>query len=327
MDIKDLAGLSKPLTKLIEVVSSGVGAVSKPYLIRKEAEAKVEEIQMISAALKKAADESGLPIIYKKGDIEMWQRPEDGTLNFNEVSQEENIESRLDYLNRKKQGNLEKVTTYAARELISEELVSEKAVDEDWITSFFNNAENITSDSMQQLWGRILAGEVKEPGTYSLRTIDFVRTLSQADAKIIQKVSPLIITFNGISCLPFDDLDWKRKNRSINVAEMLDLSGLGVLHESDMHLKLFTSLDVHEEHFFQGEHVLEIKRGSVSSEILLPAKIVTTIGEEILSLLPPPDDLEYLKIVGDVLIKKGAEIRFGQVIERFEDGRIQYQYL
>jgi len=40
MEIKDLFGLSKPLTKLIKVVSQGVGALSKPYLIRKTADAK-----------------------------------------------------------------------------------------------------------------------------------------------------------------------------------------------------------------------------------------------------------------------------------------------
>ena len=34
MDIKDLAGLSQPLTKLIEVLSSGMGAIYRPIGIR-----------------------------------------------------------------------------------------------------------------------------------------------------------------------------------------------------------------------------------------------------------------------------------------------------
>ncbi len=33
MDIKDLAGLSEPLTRLIEVISGGIGNVSESYLI------------------------------------------------------------------------------------------------------------------------------------------------------------------------------------------------------------------------------------------------------------------------------------------------------
>jgi hypothetical protein len=35
MEIKDLAGISEPLKKLIDVVSKGIGALSKPYLIKK----------------------------------------------------------------------------------------------------------------------------------------------------------------------------------------------------------------------------------------------------------------------------------------------------
>ena len=53
MEIKDLAGLSEPLKKFIEVVSQGVGALSKPYLIRKTADAKAYEIKVISQAIKK----------------------------------------------------------------------------------------------------------------------------------------------------------------------------------------------------------------------------------------------------------------------------------
>ena len=52
MDIKDLAGLSEPLKKLIEVVSQGIGALSRPYLIRKTADAKAYEIKTITQAVR-----------------------------------------------------------------------------------------------------------------------------------------------------------------------------------------------------------------------------------------------------------------------------------
>lgn len=65
IELKDLAGLSKPLTRLIEVISSGIGAVSQPYLTKKNSEAKAHEIRVISAALKGVAEQYGLPVIYK----------------------------------------------------------------------------------------------------------------------------------------------------------------------------------------------------------------------------------------------------------------------
>lgn len=51
MEIKDLAGISKPLTKLIDVCSKGLGHISEPYLIRKRAEAKAYEIETITNVL------------------------------------------------------------------------------------------------------------------------------------------------------------------------------------------------------------------------------------------------------------------------------------
>jgi hypothetical protein len=49
----------------------------------------------------------------------------------------------------------------ATEELKKENDVSDTPVDEDWIVRFFNVVEDISDEMMQQLWGRILAGEVK----------------------------------------------------------------------------------------------------------------------------------------------------------------------
>lgn len=51
IDIKDVAGLSQPITPLIEVVSAGVGAISAPYLLKKNADAQAYQIKTIANAL------------------------------------------------------------------------------------------------------------------------------------------------------------------------------------------------------------------------------------------------------------------------------------
>jgi hypothetical protein len=70
MDITDLAGLSEPLKRLIEVVSSGIGNVSKPYLIRKTSEAKAFEIKTISKAIAESQKLLG-DIEYNDGKIKI----------------------------------------------------------------------------------------------------------------------------------------------------------------------------------------------------------------------------------------------------------------
>jgi len=72
VEIKDIAGLSQPITRLIEVLSQGIGAVARPYLIKKNASAKAEAVKTISNALGEVAKKHHLPVIYKDEGIEIW---------------------------------------------------------------------------------------------------------------------------------------------------------------------------------------------------------------------------------------------------------------
>ncbi|WP_422881732.1 DUF2806 domain-containing protein [Pantoea agglomerans] len=324
MDIKDLAGLSQPLTKLVEVISSGVGAVSKPYLIRKEAEARAAEIRLISDALNDVAVQSGLPVSYTKGEIEIWQRPEDGTLILSEVPSADRINSKADFVARKKQRNTENVTSYAARELNELNSVSEVPLDEDWITTFFSNIENVSSESMQQLWGRILAGEIKSPGAYSLRTLDFMRTLSQAEAETIEKVSHYVCSFQRVLFIPSFCKDWLRDEKGVGIRQFMDLNELGLLHQNDLNLKLFYDDEDPVNFIYLGDNLLEINRGSITDVTRVDARILSTLGVEVLSLLLPPSDLEILKRIGEYLKGKGAVVQIGKITEYNDDGTISY---
>jgi hypothetical protein len=55
------------------------------------------------------------------------------------------------------------------------------APDSDWINSFMRFAEDASSDRLQDLFGRILAGQVLRPGAFGLATL---RTLSELDQGI-----------------------------------------------------------------------------------------------------------------------------------------------
>src|SRR5215216_5224189 len=68
MDIKDLAGLSEPLKRLIEVTAEGIGAISHPLLVRRNADAKAYEIRAIAQAV---ADSQKLlgTVKYEEGNV------------------------------------------------------------------------------------------------------------------------------------------------------------------------------------------------------------------------------------------------------------------
>ncbi len=95
----------------------------------------------------------------------------------------------------RKLGNLEKILEKALD--LSIEQTSEEHIDPDWFYSFVDLAENIFSETMQDIWGKIFAVEISKPGTFSLRTLQTLKQLTQRDAKIFQSAVGLTSKMKG----------------------------------------------------------------------------------------------------------------------------------
>jgi len=149
-DIKDLAGLSQPLTKLIEVVSSAIGTQFRPGSVVRGADARAYEIRAIARAEAEAEEirrTVKLDAIVERigtatgGDAELIARARQRLLA-------REIDGQL---------NIEAIANSAVSSLASN--VSEDPVSKDWRRKFFLHAENVCEGDMQFLWGKVLAGE------------------------------------------------------------------------------------------------------------------------------------------------------------------------
>ena len=327
MEIKDLAGLSIPLTRLVEVISKGVGAVTAPYLTRKNAEAKAHEIRVISDALNDVAQQHQLPVVYKDGEIELWQKPEDQTLALEAKSIEHRSEFRLDYQARKEQSNIESVTSTAALELANDESVASEPPDDDWVTRFFKYAQDVSSEQMRDLWGRILAGEIRQPGTYSLRTLDFVRNMTRPEAELLERVGKLAITWHGTAFVDARDKAWLEASRKLAQGLHFQLAELDVMYPSDLALRVFLNESIDKEHFFFGERILIIERGDIAAEIQVTAWKFTTIGLELLPLVPPHNDDTYLERLGQFFVDQKGKAYLAQTTKKHANGQVEYKIL
>ncbi len=146
--ISDLTGLSAPLTRLIEVISEGVGRVMAPYLVASTARGKGKEIQQIAQAIKSATNNAPLDISYDDAKIAI--KTLDSQKFVTAVSTIENRASeRIHFEGAKQQLNLENVSSHAALELLPEQSVPDTKPDEDWTARFFDYAKNISSEQMQ----------------------------------------------------------------------------------------------------------------------------------------------------------------------------------
>lgn len=165
----------KPLEKLIEVVSNGIGTLYRPRAMRKEADAKAYEIKVVEKAKAEALAEGKLI----------------------EAENLDRLNERLLAKEVKRQNNIDDVVEIAASHLQSEPTVTEETVNEDWTTRFFDIVQDVSDDEMKKLWGQILAGEVKTPQSYSLRTLELLRNLSKNEADIFVKIARLALCDNN----------------------------------------------------------------------------------------------------------------------------------
>jgi hypothetical protein len=100
----------------------------------------------------------------------------------------------------------------------------EASVDSDWLEAWRVNAGRTSAEQMQRLWGRVLAGEVAAPNTYSLRTLDFLRTLSKSEADDIARLAPLVVEDTVPSDFPS-----LHNERGVGSSLLIRLQAIGLL--------------------------------------------------------------------------------------------------
>lgn len=326
MEIKDLAGLSKPLKKLIEVVSQGIGALSKPYLIRKTADAKAYEIKVISEAIKDNQQDLK-QIGFNEDKLSLMSM--DSNAIQKEISIEERTQNRIEYKEQKRQKNIESITQKAALNLEGETTVSDEPVNEDWTTRFFDYAEDISNDEMQELWGKILAGEIKQPKSYSLRTLDIIRNLSEDEAKVFMKFASLAINSGGTSfILNFNNEKLLEEKYQLNFKDRLLLEELGFLTANDLQYKIGkTEKNKGQSVFIIGNKIVVFEKLENKPEQQLQILVFTKIGQELLKLVKATPELDYIQLFATKINRLNGTIKYGQVIAELPNGQIRHTNL
>ena len=324
MNLKDLTGLGEPLKRLIDVISSGVGKLFASYFVRKMADAKAYEIKTISKALKEVAEKQNLPVIYKKDDIEIWQKPDDKTFNMQSINIDNRFKSRIDFQQRRQQNNIELITSYAAEELIQEKVVPKEKPDIDWITRFFNYSQDINSIEMQDLWGRILSGEIKKPGTYSLRTLDVVRNLTKQDAEIFDKFAKFAFKYKDIWVIIIGHkLDIEINKFNLYPTHQFHLSELGLIYPNELSLKMFIN-NTTEEVFSTENNLFVFYQENKIKDFYINILKFTQIGKELISLIKKPFNEEYYNFIISIFKKHKCKGRLGTIKKFLQDGKIEY---
>lgn len=310
MDITDLAGLSEPLKRLIEVVSSGIGNVSKPYLIRKTAEAKAYEIKVIAEAMaesKKLLTHTE----YEDGKVKVLApeaQPEDFPALPNRVA------ARIEYKEQREQQNVEAVCANAAEELQKEATVPDGKPEPEWVSRFFDISSGITSEELQYLWGRILAGEIKRPGSFSLRTLDVLRNLSRKEAENFVKLGNYILR-SGEKAFYIDPKAYIfTKDGGLTFLDILALKDAGLIFETDLEFSFSPAGAGVTSNFLYGPLILMFEREKETPKLASGVGLLTRVGIELLQLITAQPDMEYVQFVGKRFTADGVKFAWAPIL-------------
>ena len=172
------------IDKLIDVIAQGIGGLAKPWMIRRVARAEAERVKILATAQSEIARQE---LLLRSGDsAENSGAQERGDhVDLELARTDRRIEQRVMYRETRRQHNLEAVALGAADAMKEEEgEVSTAPVDEDWVARFFEAAQEVSNQELQQIWSRLLAREVRRPGNVSLRTLEVLRNLTPEEARL-----------------------------------------------------------------------------------------------------------------------------------------------
>ena len=113
--------------------------------------------------------------------------------NLARLQGEEQVANYIIAREKRKMNNVQNVVEQAQQHFVEGEQVSREPVNPDWLNRFFSIVEDVSDSEMQKLWAQILAGEVKRPKSYSLRTLELLRNISKEEAEAIKEASKYVI--------------------------------------------------------------------------------------------------------------------------------------
>jgi hypothetical protein len=179
-------------------------------------------------------------------------------------------------------------------------------IGDDWLNLFARIAEDKSSEELQHLFGKILSGEIRRPGSYSLRTLQILATISKEDAELVSRLlsyalDKKIIPFGqGIGPSDLERL----------LLEELGLAG----HPSHIGgMALTFTVQAQDKLVVLATHlsILIVNKTSYQLQASLPGQALTTSAAELYRIAnPPPTDFEFMRAI--------AKMVFGDLRGRYQ---------
>ena len=193
-------------------------------------------------------------------------------------------------------------------------------IDEDWMNQFIRFAEDASSEHLQQVWGRVLAGEIHNPGSFSRHTLRFIAELDKETAENCEFVGQHVVG-NWLS----KSDNW---NEGHDLLVSIDLQRLGIIEGLGIGgpQQNFT-VDANGNAAIAGKSLGLLIHGTPGTKISFPVFMLTRMGQEVMSLLNVADEAQSLREIAGRVDKSGLERIDLWQVDQLPNGQVAFRLM
>jgi hypothetical protein len=167
--------------------------------------------------------------------------------------------------------NVDQISEFAATDLKSEPHTSANdkepeapPISEDWLNAFESEAAQMSSEHMQRLFGKILAGEIRRPASYSIKTIKLMAQLDNRAADLFRQLCSLSIS-------------WRVPNSNMIIDARVVSMGMAGANSLQAYGLNFDALNILQEH---GLIISDYNSYVDIADVVSPARIAVMHGRD-----------------------------------------------
>ncbi len=194
---------------------------------------------------------------------------------------------------------------------------SSSSIEDDWLNYFEEYAEKASSGKMQDLWARVLAGEIRKPRAYSLSTMRFLSELDAKTAELFQRRMK--------NRLPSGYLPRPNELKGKELQELMFLEEMGLLQDAAGNINLNLTPNENGVAMFRNGDLLLICE--TKNPIRLSLIPITRVGKELLTILPDNDAVAALEYAATEIIEKVDSAKIAHIVEEFPSDQVRYRDL
>lgn len=244
---------------------------------------------------------------------------------FEEVTEQLLDSGQMTYTEFYKAKNFLKIAQKADKQYRNLNIVDTKNItyNFDWFIRFYEAAGNISNAEVQKLWAKLLADEIQNPESHSLRTIDVLKNISKQEVFIFTEICKNVVVTKNSIFLP--NYDKYLQSRNISYDMIMQISEIGLIYNDASLVIQVPIVENKEWNLITEKSVVSGNIQNCDKYYKIQQYPLTTTGRELFNLLDFSEDIGNVVEMARILKeKKNDVLSVYQIVSRI-GGKIEYE--